>query len=253
MRRMVIVSLAVATAVLASSIAYSQPTDAVARVRSCSLKEGYTIQDAVRMSRGLPRDESSATGVFIREPVVVSSAFTDNADLLLVQFYPSYAEFLTRMEGRRTGWDRSLPGLRPSDVMTCDPSGGTVRQVTMFRDDAFEGVPDETLMTIRFCDLEEGRTVDDARDVLAGIADNFAARDQHALLQLWTTQLGLDPSFRQQNRRVQVVAVASSVEAMGDRLDLSRTDFNALAGLPTVMSCTPRDLWRTYRTHGGNN
>ena len=77
--------------------------------------------------------------------------------------------------------------------------------------------------------------------------------ETHALLQLWTTQLGLAPSFRQQNRRVQVAAVASSVEAMGARLDLSRTDFSALAGLPSVMGCTPRDLWRTYRTHGGNN
>ena len=252
MHRMVIVALGIASTVVTSS-AFSQPSDAVVRVRGCSLNEGYTIQDAVRMSRGLPRDESSANLVFIREPVVVSTAFTDNYDLLLVQFYSSYAEFLARLESRRAGGDRSLPGRRPSDVMTCDPSGGTVRNVTMFRSDGFEGVPDETLMTIRFCDLEEGRTVDDVRELLAGIADNFAARDQYALLQLWTTQLGLDPSFRQQNRRFQIAAVASSVAAMGERLDLSRTDFNALAGLPVVMGCTPRDLWRTYRTHAGNN
>ncbi len=225
---------------------------AVVQIVPCVLNEGYAVQDAVRVARSLRRDENSPNAAFIREPLFLDPAFSERYDLVAALYYPSFSELISRREANQASTaPRPEPRTRLRDVMACNFAASTIRLSRAIPEtDGFTG--GDTLMTVRYCELEEGRDLSDAFEFVQSIATAYRAENSNLLMQVTTPRLG-NRIGRPAGRRLRVNTVASTSTAMAERLDLSRNGFNALQGLTSPMRCSVPALWRTYATFRRGN
>ncbi|MEE2792538.1 MAG: hypothetical protein VX453_12945 [Acidobacteriota bacterium] len=234
------------------SFAQDMPPGAVVQVLPCTLNQGYTVQDAVRVARSLRRDENSPNAAFIREPLNVDPTFSDRYDLVGALYYPSFSDLISRRDAEQADTSPSMaPRTRLQDVVTCNFAASTIRLSRAIPEtDGFTG--GETLMTVRYCELDEGRTVSDAFEFVEGIAAAYRAEDSNLLMQVTTPRLG-NRLGRRAGTRLTINTVASTSTAMAERLDLTSGGFNPTAGLTNPMSCSVPALWRTYATYRRSN
>ena len=237
---------------VSTSLAQDVPQSAVVEVIPCALNEGYTVQDAVRVARALRRNENSPSAAFIREPLNVDPTFSERYDLLGALYYPSFSDLISRREAEQADTSpRMAPRTRLQDVMTCNFAASIIRLSRAIQGtDGFTG--GETLMTVRYCELDEGRTVSDAFAFVQDVAAAYRSEDSNLLMQVTTPRLG-SRIGRRSGTRLTVNTVASTSTAMAERLDLTSGGFNPTAGLTNPMSCSTPALWRTYATYRSSN
>ena len=236
----------IAVALLLSFSAYGQemPAGALVRTISCSLNEGTSMADAVEWARGVPRDESSPNFIFFRQ-AIFNGNFRASNDFTIASYYPSYTEMVRRVGANNARPDnRVRPGTRASDLFTCDGSTMAValnRFVNPDNNDGFTG--DATLMTTRFCRLNDGATAADAYAFAQGVARNFRAAGDSSLMQMYTRALG--PVGNTAPRGLVLAAVPATAAGLAARMDLAREGLNVLEGLTLPMSCDYPAMWRT--------
>lgn len=232
--------------------AQDMPPAAVVQIVPCVLNQGYAVQDAVRVARSLRRDENSPNAAFIREPLFLDPAFSERYDLVAALYYPSFSELISRREANQASTTpRPEPRTRLRDVMACNFAASTIRLSRAIPEtDGFTS--GDTLMTVRYCELEEGRNISDALEFVRRIAAAYRAENSNLLMQVTTPRLG-NRIGRLPGRRLRVNTVASTSTAMAERLDLSRNGFNAAEGLTSPMRCSVPALWRTYATFRRGN
>jgi len=118
--------------------------------------------------------------------------------------------------------------------------------------DGFTG--DGTLMTTRFCRLNDDKTMADAYAFAQGVASNFANAGDNSLYQMYTLELG-PIGDTVAGRGMVVATVPATPEAFAERMDLRRDGLDPLEGLrPLPVSCDAPSMWFTHAIHrGGNN
>ena len=253
--RLIITAFFMASGFMNVSPSFGQdiPPGGVVQVTPCTLRDGHTVQDAVSMSRSLPRNENSPNLVVLREPLYVSSAFARNYDLLVMMFYSDLTELLSRQQAAQSDDStRVRSRLRPADIMTCDAAARHVRVRRLIP----SGEPmtgDATLTTSRVCELDPGRTVADAYRFVEGIASAYGAAGHSVSMALSNRTLGRQSGAAAGTRRVRISAVGSSTDSMMGLLDAVRTGLRPAEGLVNPMTCSLRSLWRTHVTHRTNN
>jgi len=227
------------------------PVGNVMSSTNCSLADGVGMVELVQWYRDNPRNSDSTNLVFVRQPLIMNSNFTDDYDFRLVIYFGSYAEMISQAEGRR---GRSGPRVRPTplpqNMFNCNFSGRSISLVRQIPDgDAFTG--DDTLLSQRLCFLNEGSTATDAYNFVAGIAAGFRSGGDNSLMQVSTRTFGPIQNVTA-GGAVLVTSVASTADAMAARLDLTREGLNVAAGLDSVMSCAFPSLWRTHSVYRPN-
>lgn len=237
---------------LASFSAYGQdmPAGVLVQTISCSLNDGVSMGEVVRWARANPRDGSPPDAVFFRQAIYAGN-FRENYDFRIASYYPSYGELNARQEANRSRPDvRARSGTRGSDLFTCNPATQSLAiNRTIPGGDGFSG--EETMMTTRFCRLNEGATVADAYRFAQGVANNYRSEGDTALMQVYTRALG--PVQEQPPRGVVITSVPATSAAWAARMDLGREGFNATAGLTLPMACDAPALWRTYSVYRSGN
>lgn len=231
------------------------PSGSLNRLLNCSLNDGVSMAEAVEWARAQPRDDTSPNAIFFRQAVMTGSS-RENSDFTIASYFPSYGEWVQRVGAANARPDnRMRPGTRGSDLFTCDPSTLRLnlnRFVNAENNDGITG--DMTLMTTRFCRLNDGKTVADAWEFAQGVASNFANAGDTSLYQVWTRELG-PVGDTVAGSGVVLATVPATPEAFGERMDLRRDGFDPLEGLrPLPVSCDFPGLLITHTIHlGGNN
>jgi len=231
------------------------PSGSLNRLLNCSLNDGVTMAEAVEWARAQPRDDTSPNAIFFRQAVMTGSS-RENSDFTIASYFPSYGEWVQRVGAANARPDnRMRPGTRGSDFFTCDPSTLRLnlnRFVNAENNDGITG--DMTLMTTRFCRLNDGKTVADAWEFAQGVASNFANAGDTSLYQVWTRELG-PVGDTVAGSGVVLATVPATPEAFGERMDLRRDGFDPLEGLrPLPVSCDFPGMLITHTIHlGGNN
>jgi len=226
------------------------PVGNVMSTANCSLNEGVNMGELVRWFRANPRNPDSTNLVFIRQPLVVNSTFTDNYDFRIATYYGSYGEYVSQREARRGGGGnepRVRPTPLPQDMFTCDFGSLSVANVRNVPDgDTFSG--DDTWMATRLCFLNEGSNLVDAYNFVAGIAAGFSRGGDNALMQVSRRAFGPIQNATA-GRAVIVSEVSATADSMASRLDLTREGLNVAEGLESVMDCNYPSLWRTHAVY----
>ena len=243
-------------ALLFSFSAHGQgmPPGVLVQTINCSLNEGTSMAEAVQWARSVPRDETAPNLIFFRQAVYTGNFRTEN-DFRIASYYPSYAEMVSRVTASiaRSSENRVRPGTRQSDLFTCDPSTSRLalnRTVNPGSNDGFSG--DGTLMTTRFCRLNEGATPADAYAFAQGVASNYRAGGDNSLMQVYTRALG-PVGNTVAGRGVVIASVPATPAAFAARMDLAREGLNALEGLTLPMACDYPAMWFTHSVHRAGN
>jgi hypothetical protein len=209
----------------------------------CSLNEGTSMAEAIDWARNAPRTGGQPNLQFYRE-AIYNNPYRENYDFRIASYYQSYSERVASYATNQAlPANRVRPGVRRQDLFTCD--NATLR-VSLNRtvnqeNDGFTG--DITLMTSRFCMLNEGATVADAYTFAQEVAENYRDAGDNSLMQLYTRSLS--PVANRTGTAVVITAVPSTPENMGTRLDLPRGGFNALAGVDSPLTCNYPAMWIT--------
>ena len=227
------------------------PAGALIRIIDCSLQDGVTMADAVEQARSYSWDETSPNAVFFRQSVYGGS-YRENYDFRIASYFPSYSEMLSRYSAEKARQRRT----KSAGFYTCDPATRRLTQahpVNPGNNDGFTG--DATLMTTRFCRLNDGKTIADAWEFAQGVASNFANAGDTSLYQVWTRELGPVGATVAGSPGLILATVPATPEAFGERMDLRRDGFDPLEGLrPLPVSCDFPGMWITHAIHrGGNN
>jgi hypothetical protein len=230
-----------------TSYGQQPPPGVLVQTIDCSLNEGASMADALRWARALPRDGNSPDAVFFRE-AIYNNNFRENYDFRIASYYPSYTELNRRMEANQARPDvRPRPGQRGSDLFTCNPATLALALNRGIPDgDAFTG--DYTMMTTRFCRLNEGRTLDDAWAFVQGVANNFRAVGDTSLMQMYNRAYAPVQDAVAGNAFV-IASVPATSAAWAARSDRTREGFNPIEGLELPASCNYPALWRTNAVH----
>ena len=242
-----------AASIMLSFSAFGQvPTPQILVTTSCNLNDGVSLDEAVEWFRANPRAMETSGPAFVRRPIVANSNFMDNYDFRIARYYPSYRAWISGAEARlaRTG-SRSRPTPLARDVFSCNSATQSMSHIrNVPGGDAFDG--DVTLMTSRFCSLNEGSSVADAYSYVAEVAANFRSGGNNALMQVSTRQFKPVQNV-DRGRAVVVTSVAATAENMGERLDLTRSGLNVTPDMDGVMSCGFSTVWRTHAIYRPNN
>jgi len=231
------------------------PTGPLVRISNCSLNEGVTMAEAVAFARSRTWDETSPGAVFFRQSIYGGS-YRENYDFTIASYFPSYSEMIGRVNAASNRPNTRMRTFRRmSDFFTCDP---TTRRMThshpvnQGNNDGFTG--ESTLMTTRFCRINDGQTMADAFAFAQGVARNYANAGDNSLYSMYTLELG-PIGDTVAGRGLVLATVPATAEAFGERMDLRRDGLDALEGLrPLPVSCDAPSMWRTYAIHrGGNN
>ena len=230
------------------------PPGALVQIINCSLHDGVTMAEAVELARSQTWDETSPGAVFFRQSVYGGS-YREDYDFTIASYYPSYSEQIRRFSAAISRPDtRMRTGRRGTDLFTCDPATLRLTQAHPVNpeNDGFPG--DATIMTTRFCRVNDGKTIADAYTFAQGIASNFANAGDTSLAQMYTLEQGPigDTVY---GRGVVFATVPATPAAFGERQDLRRDGFDPLEGLrPLPVSCDAPAMWFTSAIHrGGNN
>lgn len=219
---------------------------------SCNLHDGVTMTQVVEWFRANPRDSGERGPTFVREPLITGNNFMDSYDFRIASYFPSYDAMITDRESRQ-GRDgaRVRPTPLARDMFSCDSSSQSISHIRAVPGgDAFTG--ESTLMSARFCSLDEGSSVTDAYNFITEVAAGFSRGGNKALMQVSTRQFKPVPNV-DRGRAVVVTSVSKSAQDMAERLDLSREGFNPVAGLDGPLSCGFSSLWRTHAVYRPNN
>lgn len=242
--------LAIATQAQAQNI----PSGPLVRIVNCSLHDNIRMNEVVRWGRAQQRDDSSPGAVFFRQ-AVFGGRYRESNDFTIASYYPSYSEMLARVAKSMARPDARLrTGTRGSDLFSCDPASARLTHahpVNPGNNDGFAG--DNTLMTTRFCRLNDGSTMADAYEFARGVARNYANAGDRTLYQMYTLEQG--PVGSTDGQGVVFAHVPATSASFGERMDLVRDGFDPLEGLrPLPVACDYPSMWRTYAIHrGGNN
>jgi hypothetical protein len=232
-----------------------RPPGALISLINCSLNDGTSMADAVQWARAAPRDETAPNAIFFRQAFYAGS-YRASSDFTMAAYFPSYGEMVGRTGARLALPDnRVRPNTRATDLFTCDPSTFRLNQSRTVNpgNDGFSG--DATLMTTRFCELNENSTVDDAYAFVQGVARNYQAGGDNSLMQLYTRELGpVGETVIGGRSGLAIATVPATPAAFASRMDLRREGLNALEGLTLPMTCDYPAMWVTYAVHrtGGN-
>lgn len=245
-------AVAVAVPIIASFPAYAQdmPNGNVIAMLGCTLTDGTTMQEAVEYGRNQPRDHTAPGQVYYRVPTIAGN-FHNNYDFQVALYYPSFAEMGERNSAMPTR-EVQRSNERRTNLFTCDPSSQVVvrsRGVNQ-ENDGFTG--DETMMTMRFCALNEDSNLADAYTFAQGVARNYSRAGDNSLMQMYDLLIGPRAEMPQ-STTVGYISVGATRESMMARLDLTRTGTNALAGLtPPFSRCNFPALWTTHAVFRAN-
>jgi hypothetical protein len=228
------------------------PPGAINQIISCSLNEGTTMAEAVAFARNNPRDDNAPNQVYFRQ-AIFAPGFKENYDFTIVSYYPSFSEMNTRITARNARPDiRARSGRRGSDFFTCDSA---TQRVLLNRtinpdNDGFSG--DQTLMSVRFCQLNEGETAADAFTFGQGVARNFRAAGDNSMMQLYTILLG-PVGEAVAGRGLAIATVAATSSSYAARIDLPNGGFSPTEGLTLPMACDYPAMWRTNTIYRAGN
>jgi hypothetical protein len=232
------------------------PAGSLNRLLDCSLNDGVTMAEAVEWARAQPRDDTAPNAIFFRQ-AVMSGSSRENSDFTIASYYPSYGEWVQRVGAANARPDnRMRTGTRGGDLFTCNPSTLRLNLNRFVNPDNNDGFPgDMTLMTTRFCRVNDGKTIADAWEFAQGVASNFANAGDTSLYQVWTRELGPVGATVAGSPGLILATVPATPEAFGERMDLRREGFDVLEGLrPLPVSCDFPGMWITHAIHrGGNN
>ena len=232
------------------------PAGSLKRLLDCSLNDGVTMAEAVEWARAQPRDDTAPNAIFFRQ-AVMSGSSRENSDFTIASYYPSYGEWVQRVGAANARPDnRMRTGTRGGDLITCNPSTLRLNLNRFVNPDNNDGFPGEmTLMTTRFCRVNDGKTIADAWEFAQGVASNFANAGDTSLYQVWTRELGPVGATVAGSPGLILATVPATPEAFGERMDLRREGFDVLEGLrPLPVSCDFPGMWITHAIHrGGNN
>jgi hypothetical protein len=231
------------------------PSGPLVRITNCSLNEGVTMAEAVAFARSQTWDETSPGAVFFRQSVYGGS-YRENYDFTIASYFPSYGEMIRRFNAANARPNTRMRTFRRgSDLFTCDQSTRRLTQshpVNQGNNDGFTG--DGTLMTTRFCRVNDGKTIADAYAFAQGVASNFANAGDNSLYSMYRLEAGpIGDTLT--GRGLVLATVPATQEAFAERMDLRRDGFDPLEGLrPLPVSCDAPAMWFTHAIHrGGNN
>ena len=158
---------------------------------------------------------------------------------------------------KRIGANQAMPanrirsGVRAQDLYTCD---GATQRTSIVRvvnpgNDGFSG--DQTLMTMRFCRLNEGATLDDAYAFAQGVAANYQSHGDNSLSQIYTRSLG-PVGNTTAGRALVFASVPATWASFGAKMDIGTAN-NVLEGLTLPVSCDYPAMWITNAVHRATN
>lgn len=239
---------------LLSSTAQGQdlPGGNIVQSIDCSLNEGVTMTEVVRWGRSVPRDENSPGQIYFREAIYAGN-YRGSNDFRIASYYPNYAEMVKRiaaMRARPAVIERT--GIRAQDLYTCDGSTLVTSRVRAVNPDSDGFSGEQTLMTTRFCRLNEGSNVADAYAFAQGVAGNYRSLGDNTLMQVYTRSLG-PVGNTVAGRGVVIASVPATWTSFGARMDIAGQN-NVFEGLDSPMVCDYPAMWITNAIHrAGNN
>lgn len=223
------------------------PVGNVVQSLDCTLNDGVTIGELVEWGRSVPRDENSPVAIYYRQAIYAGSYRASN-DFRIASYYPSYSEMTKRIAANRAmPANRIRSGIRAEDLYTCDNATQRTSQVREVNpgNDAFTG--DQTLMTMRFCRLIEGSTIDDAFAFAQDVAANYRAHGDNSLSQVYTRSLGPVGDTVAGSGLV-FASVPATWTDFGARMDIAMAN-NVLEGLTLPVACDYPAMWITNAVH----
>jgi hypothetical protein len=230
--------------------AQDMPPGAIVSYIDCNFRAGVDMEETVRWGRNASRNDWAANQIFYRQPLVKPNGYEH--DFRIARYYSSWSEYIERSEEIYTASLDSAPARqRPSvtrtDIMDCDPA---TRRIIRVRNVPGGAPPsDETLMTTRFCRLNEGRTLQDAWQRINHIASNWQSQGDDTLMQLTHRAIGPGNNDTVQGRQYVMTEVGETASSIAARWDMGREGFDARQGSEPVSECNYRALWRTYRIY----
>jgi len=230
--------------------AQSRPPAQISSITDCKLQPGVTMEDAVNWAKGLERGANAAGRIWYRHPLTPSPDY--EYDFQIGRYYESWMDYVVKTEGvdkanRPSSGSRIRPSVSRGSIMDCDPK--TRRIVNQVNTGGAIGPADETLMTTRFCRLDEGKTMNDAWQRAVSISDNWRATGDRNMMQLRWRAMKPPLNNPEQGRVYILIEVGSTPESLAERLDKARIGFSPLTGSERVSTCTYRTLWRTHLVH----
>ena len=239
----ILTTLAVPFFLCSTAFGQQMPAGNITWSANCSLSDGVTMTEAVEWARGRPRGESTPNAVFFRQALVGSSNFSENYDFRVVTYYPSYSDYVERMQMTPTREEQRANDRR-SNYFDCNPASRSMQRVRTVPNTGGDTLG-TTLMATRFCRLEEGRNTSDAWQFAVGIAEGFRRGGDTSLMQMVTRSFG--PVENRIGSAVTLVEVPSTPESFAARFDMAREGLNPAEGVdyPFAM-CNFPAMWRTY-------
>lgn len=232
--------------VLFSCIATGQemPSGQVVRTIDCSLNAGVSMGEAVEWARNQPRDPAVSPGQIYFRQAIFAGNYRADYDFRQAMYYPSYTEMDARVVASNARPENRIrSGTRATDLFTCHQETHRVSIVRGVNpgNDGFSG--QQTNMTTRFCQLNEGASMQDAYGFAQGVAANFSKGGINDLMQLYTRGLG-PVGDTVAGRGFVIAAVPATRANWGARLDYARNN-NVLDGLSPQLSCDYPVMWIT--------
>jgi hypothetical protein len=215
----------------------------------CRLAEGRTMEEAISWARQEKRGEWAPNNIFYRQPLVPPYQY--EYDFTIVRYYSSWSDYVSKSEMvYKMSLDSAAPrersNIERSKFMNCDPKSRKILRV--------RGVPggdtpsDETLMTARFCRLDEGKTMADAWNRVNHIAENWRSQGDNTAMQLVHRAMGPGNSnTTTQGRQYVINEIGETPESTASRWDKGWEGFDARTGSEPVSQCNYPTLWRTHR------
>lgn len=245
-------SIAIALSLSCSATAQDMPAGNVVQSIACSLNEGVSMNEVVTWARNVPREADTSPGAIFFRQSIFGGNFRENNDFVIASYWGTYENMDSRVQARGDmPANRVRSGVRASDLYTCNPSSLRVSIVRGVNpgNDGFTG--DQTIMTTRFCRLNEGETVADAYAFAQGVAANYREGGHNGLMQLSTR--GLTPVGNTvAGSGVVITAVPATRQAWRERMDYGREN-NVLEGLSLPMACDYPMMWITNAVYRQQN
>lgn len=218
------------------------PAGAIVRTSNCTITDDrLTFDDVLERARQLNFGENAPNLIFFRRPIYVSNQYA--ADFQVAGYYSSYSEMFDRRVALGTNSGGQLPVI-------CDEA--QVRRMVPVNNG--DGLDDTSIMTTRFCSLNEGNSLRGVINRMQDVTENYE-RDagNTTLVQIYTQGLGgdVDPPWD-----FMMAEVGTNRQELAERLDLAREGYRGGRGNGWSLggfSCTRRALWSTNRVYSANN
>jgi hypothetical protein len=218
------------------------PAGAVVRTVNCTITDDrLTFDDVLERARQLDFSENAPIAIQFRRPIYLSAEYV--ADFQIAAYYSSYSD----MFDKRVALGNSSGGQLP---IVCDQAL-VVRNVPV---NDGGGLDDTSIMTTRFCNLNEGNTLRSAFNRMLDVTANYERDAENTTaVQIWTQGLGgpVNPPWD-----FMMALVGTDRQELAQRMDLAREGYRGGRGNGWALggfTCTRQALWSTNRVYSENN